>query len=170
MSEPFHFSAAAMPQTEVTVDVKPAPPAGSDDERIATARAVGISHDRAASKLPDNGFSHHSGFFVDRGFGSPWLARHLLFMVQTIDTPAGLVGKYLRDSSSFNPMTGIFESSQSPLRLEDLIAAFKLRVEELGISQAMLEEWSSTLHTIAEDKEFHNLPFEQRIERFKAKA
>jgi hypothetical protein len=173
MSTDFKFSAAVTPQVEVVVEVKPAPVLGSDDERIATSRAIGLQNDRASNDDPTWGGLHSPGFFVDlKGLGSAWLARHILFMVQLLNTPEGLInGKYLRDSDTFNPSTGIFESDHNPISLSDLIVAFKLRIRELGLSQPLLEEWSSTLHSIEEDKEFYALLFDARMQLFKeAKA
>jgi hypothetical protein len=166
----FKFSPAAVPQAEVVVEVKPAPVLGSDDERIATARAVGIQHDRASNADPNFGGRHHPAFFLDpKGLGSAWLARHILFMAQLIDTPASLInGKYLRDSNEFDPCTGIFESTSSPLSLFELTVVFKLRIRELGLSQVLIEEWASTIHTIADDKEFYAMGFEARMQLFKS--
>jgi hypothetical protein len=168
----FKFNPNAVePQAPVQVDgvVVTPKPRLSHSERITNARAVAIQHDRASNADPTYGGLHHPAFFIDsNGHGSPWLARHILFMAQLINTPAGLIdGKYLRDSQSFDPNTGVFESASSPLSLVDLIAAFKLQIRELGLSQAMLEEWLATIHSREEDQAFYALDFAGRMDGFK---
>jgi hypothetical protein len=180
MSKEFKFNAAEVSlQAPVQVEgseakqfrvVEPR----SDADRIAAARALGIQHSRASNANSEWGGFYSPAFFVDvKGFGSGWLACRILFLAQVLNVPAGLVGvggKYLRDSSTFDPATGIFESATNPISLSELTGAYKLRIQELGISQVLLEEWASTLHTWQQDKEFYALPFADRMETFREKA
>jgi hypothetical protein len=168
---------AVVPQTIVQVESKPARVVDprSDAARIEAARATALinrraSQARAAAMGFDSG-DMTDNLFKDHGFGSPFLARRILWMAQLINTPAGLInGKYLRDSNSFNPITGTFESETygvTDISLFDLTVAFKLRIRELGLSQVLIEEHATTIHSIADDNAFRALTFDERLDRFK---
>lgn len=177
MSKEFKFNAAEVSlQAPVQVEgseakqfrvVEPR----SDTERITAARAIAVQHDRESNADPTWGGLHRPEFFQDYGHGSGWLARHILFMAQAINTPAGLIhGQYLRDSSSYNPSTGVFETESSPLSLVDLTVAFKLQIHALGLSQVLIEEWAAQIQSLEEDRAFYAKDFAGRMATFREKA
>jgi len=167
MSEqPFKFSAAAVPQAPVAINDKPRAVL-THAERIDAARAVAIQHDRESNADPNFGGQHTPSFFIDYGKGSRWLARHITHLAQMIDTKIAGKSIVLGQTDSFNPATGIFEALDG-LSLFDLTVAYKIRVKELGLSEALLEEYAAQIHTRDEDAKFCGLPFAVRMELFRS--
>lgn len=169
MNEPFKFSVAAVPQTLLQVDgsTDASKTVLSDAERISAVRAVAIQHDRESNADPNFGGYHSPAFFVDYGKGSGWSARRVMHLAQLLETRIGGTLIPLGAAHSFNPATGIFESLDG-LTLFDLTVAYKLRIKELGLSGARLEEFASTIHPYAEENEFYALPFEEKLKRFRS--
>ena len=170
---------------ESAADVRPdtnAPrtvaPKGSDASRIAQARVLCMARRResqaSASALGFDTGNNSPAYYKDLGNGSAWLARHILYLAQLINTPASLIdGKYLRSAESFNPVTGMFESethSVTDMSLAHLTARYRHRISELGISEALLEERSAELHSISEDVAFRNLSFDEKMATFRERV
>jgi len=65
-------------------------------------------------------------------------------------------------------MTGIWtrkdKSEMSIQHLKDRVAA---RIVELGISAVLLMEYLAVPHSGAEDQEFHNLSFAEKMQKFR---
>jgi hypothetical protein len=146
----------------------------SDAERIAAARAIGITHRREsqarASNLGFNSGDMTPTLFQDRGFGSPFRASRICFLAELISTT--LAGKDVRFTwrQAFNPWTGIFEDDTfgwTPFALTDLQGAFLARIHELGISHALLEEWASTIHSLESERKLYDMGFDERMDQFK---
>jgi hypothetical protein len=96
----------------------PSQPRRSDAERIEVARAILIQRDRASNADLNYGGRHTPEFFIDpKGFGSAWLARHIVYLSQLLNTQLlghtlnifGLAEKYI-------PWTGVFEAADSRTR------------------------------------------------------
>jgi hypothetical protein len=177
----FKFNTAeVVPQTPVEVTsglstTAPAPvaPQGSDASRIEAARAQLLRRERDSNSDPTFGGRHQPRFFQDFGFGSACLARHIVHQAQMIQTPLG--GKLipLGISHEYNPRSGRFEFETygaTDFSLADLTAAYRARISELGLSEVLLEEHSAKPSTWVDDNAFYALPFEQRMDIFRAKA
>ena len=166
---------AVQPQAPVQAEskpVRPVAPPGSDAERIAAARAIAVAHCREANPVGGVfGQGFPPAFYQDFGFGSAWLARHISHRAQMIETRIAGQLLPLGESHKFNPRTGIFELATFGVKdfsLADVVTAYQARIRELGLSQVLLEQWSATIHTIADEKEFYALGFDERMEIFKS--
>jgi hypothetical protein len=170
----FKFSSAAVPQAPVVVEgesILPKPIL-SDAERIEAARAVGIQSSRQAAKSDYGRLAGCSPAYIDayfrgwNGHPSCWLAVHIYFLAGLIETR--LSGKLLpiAGDESYDGAKGTF-ASLGGFSFDTLTTAYKRRITELGINEALLEEFAATIHPIAEDREFYALDFAGRMERFK---
>jgi hypothetical protein len=178
MSNEFKFSQAVKPQTPVTVESTPSRVAESrsDDERIEAARALAIEKLRQSATSEFGCLAGRSPRYIDAyfqsgpaGYPSCWLAKHLYFLASVIETK--IAGKLLPigGDESYDGATGTF-ASLGGFSFGALLNAYHARIVELGISEAALEEWCVNPGGWRESNAFYALSFEQRLERFKAKA
>jgi hypothetical protein len=163
----FKFDPAQVrPQVQVVVDSTPAVPTSprSEAERIDNARAESIARHRA-NNSSSNQFclDYDPSYYQDFGNGSYWLAKHISYFAQLIGTR---INGTLVQSRTFNTRTGIFEGPG--YSLSDLTVAYKLRIKELGISEALLEEYNNKRCSWRESRDFYCLTFEEQMERFRS--
>jgi len=144
---------------------------GSDADRIEAARSLAIQSVRQSAIDGFGSLAGHSPAYVVAYFrewnGQPscWLAGHIYFLARLIETQ--MAGKLLPigGSESYDGATGIFDSLN--FTLTELTAAYRPRILELGLAEPLIEEWLTTVHPYAEEREFYALDFESRMKRFR---
>ena len=173
MGRKFQFNAAkVVPQTVVEVTEQPIvrlARLGPDSDRISAARARHLASVKE-NNLPgaSYGFGYEPEYFQDGGQPetSVYDFNRLLFTLYFL----GDSELYFENDhcGQYHNMTGIWtrkdKSEMSIQHLKDRVAA---RIVELGISAVLLMEYLAVPHTIAEDQEFHNLSFAEKMLRFK---
>ena len=166
MSNEFKFNPAQVtPQTSVAVDAKPVVQ-GSPEERIAQARTKGLELSKTNNPVHGlYGMHYPPEHFKDYGHGSAWLGRRLYFMASELRTRVNGKPLPLGEQGQFNPATGKFDGLG--FSLSDLLRAFQERISELGISQMLLEEWTSTPHPLDADQKYYSMTFEERCALWK---
>jgi hypothetical protein len=178
MSNEFKFSQAVTPQTPVTVESTPsrAIESRSDAERIEAARARAVEKLRQSANSEFSSLAGRSPRYIDAyfqsgpaGYPSCWLAGHIYFLAQLIETQ--MAGKPLPigGAESYVGATGTF-ASLGGFSFDALLKAYHARIAELGISQAMLEEWNVGPHDWQASNAFYALSFDERMATFREKA
>jgi hypothetical protein len=165
----FKFDPAqVVPQAQVEVDSLPSIPSAprSDAERITDARATCQQIHRTNNSVTNTyGLHLRPEFYKDSGHGSCWLAMHISHLAQLIQTRVAGQLVPIGQDHTFDPRNGIFDCPG--YTLFDLTVAYKQRINELGISEARLEEWAARLSSWQEDHAFYNLSFEEKMAKFK---
>ena len=176
MSNEFKFSQAVTPQTPVTVESTPlrAIESRSDDERIQSARTIAIEKLRQGASSGFGSLAGSSPRYIDAyfqsgpaGYASCWLAGHIYFLAQLIETQ--MAGKPLPigGAESYVSATGTF-ASLGGFSFDALLEAYKRRITELQLSEALLEEWCVEPGDWRESNAFYALRFSDQMERFRA--
>ena len=164
MSE-FKFDPSEIePQTSIVAEEHPRP-VGSPEERIAAARAKGLQISRQNAKANPGMPQPSPDYYIDGGHGSPWLAKHLLFLATELHTSIEGQRIPIGTSGTFSSKTGKFTGLG--FNLSDLLKALHQRVSELGISMAKLEEWAATPHSLQANREYYSMTFDERLALWK---
>jgi hypothetical protein len=147
----------------------------TDDERVEAARAVAIAKSRQSANSGFGSLAGCSPAYVDayfqgwNGHPSCWLAGHIYFLAQLIETQ--MAGKPLPigGAESYVGATGTF-ASLGGFSFDALLEAYKRRITELQLSEALLEEWCVEPGGWQESNAFYALSFSDQMDRFRVKA
>jgi hypothetical protein len=163
----------------VTTDAKgaqisPAPPreyadTRTDAERIIEARQKGLQHSRD-SQSANFGQPYPPQYFIDYvgPDTSAWAASRLDFLAQLVKTPLigpteGFVWSY-----RYERRAGVFHfGSGVDIAIQAVRDAYVARIAGLGLSEVLLEEWMSTIHTLEEDIRWGAMEWDERMATFR---
>ena len=152
------------------------PPTGSSADRIAAAREEQIKyskdHDRAHS------FNRHAEWHYRDFSGeqtSVWDFEHTICLLYKLEHPQ-FIGLWCnRDMGTYNHRMAVWTEDTPKLpgighavhSLADLKSALDTRIQELGLSRALIEEWFATIHNAEESQNWNRMSFEERMNTFK---
>jgi hypothetical protein len=165
-------------KTPVAVESTPsrAAESRSDSKRIEQARATAIDKLRQSATLGFGSLAGSSPRYIDAyfqsgpaGYASCWLAKHLYFLASVIETKIGGKPLPIGGDESYNGATGTF-ATLGGFSFDALLEAYKRRIEDLGLSEVLLEEWCVNPGDWRESNAFYSLSFSDQMDRFRVKA